>query len=289
MLGNWIKQNGAVAAAGTGPITVSSITGFPKFYDRFGLNRPFQYVVLNADGTPVASEIGYLSDAATLVRSKALEVASDPSNGAPGLSSLSGSYLIESGGDAGLISATMPAVYASGAGVVKRVACQPVVNLASLSTLTMVAGTQYFFPVYVDVFGAVSALMLDVSTAVAGSTVRAGLYTIGADGSPGNLIADTGDMSSATATGISASVGPLSLAPGWYWGCVTASAAIAIRTLPNLVETPFGWDATARYKRVAAQFVGTYAPLPAVAPAFPGTVVTNASSQYAPFLWLVLS
>jgi hypothetical protein len=288
VLANWIKQNGSLATPGTGPITVAAVTGYPTLYTRFGLNRPFHYVVRNTDGTPVSSEIGYLSDATTLVRSKALEVADDASNGAPSLPSLSGSYLIETAGDAGLISAAMPAVFASGAGVVKRFAGQPVVNLASLATMAMAAGAIYQFPIYVDTPGALNALMLDISTAVAGASVRAGIYAMQSDGSPGALLADTGDMSAATVASVSASIGPLNFAPGWYWGAVVASAAISIRSMPNMVETPYGWDATARYKRILSQISGTYGALPTT-PTFPGTIITNASSSNVPLMWLVLA
>lgn len=292
MLGNWHKQNGTVASAGTGPISLSAITGLPTFNARYGINRPFQYTVLNTDGTPVSSEFGYLSDATTLVRSKVLETFDGTTLNITGsaLPSLSGSYLIEAAGDASLLGVNIPNIYNAGQ-YSKRYSNLPVTNVSGLSNEGLAAGRTVYVPVYVGVSGVITGLMADIVTAVAGSTFRIGLYNMLPDGTPGSLIVDSGDMSGATATAVTASITPIKLMPGWYIGAIIASGAIALRSAPGMSETPFGWSGTiSRYKTIYCYNGGTYGPLPTTAPAgWPFTTSTNATSGNAPMIWLVLA
>lgn len=78
-------------------------------------------------------------------------------------------------------------------------------------------GRLYASPIAVPRAINVQGLACWVNTAQAASNVRLGLYKAQEDGTPGVLVADSGNIDSST-TGNKEATVDVALTPGWYWG-----------------------------------------------------------------------
>jgi hypothetical protein len=79
---------------------------------------------------------------------------------------------------------------------------------------------------------------------IAGSHARMAIYNIDNDCSPTTVVADTGDISTASSGVITGTVSA-PLQPGLYYLAIWASAAINISQIPaNSQIANMGWDAT---------------------------------------------
>src|SRR5579859_7989113 len=57
MFANWSKET--TATTGTGTLSLSAVTGFPRFADNFSDGQPCSYAVLDSTGAPVEAGIGH--------------------------------------------------------------------------------------------------------------------------------------------------------------------------------------------------------------------------------------
>lgn len=289
MRANWVKQT--TTSTGTGDLTLSSVSGFPTFAQQFAIGERFSFCVLDSDGKPIFSAIGYLSDSTTLVRELTLVsfVSSTLDNTDPAAVSLSaGTYTVVCAEDEAAFANglhTLPSFLTGGE---RRVPACRVANWGSLNTLALAANVMNVWPFEIEHLLRVNKLYLDVSTAAASKVARIGIYSTTADGTPGELLADSGDLSVASATMVSATVGEVRLRPGTYWGAVVSDGAPTIRSF-GLFAPPAvfgGSSGTARYMNTRATKAHSYAALPDPFSWASMTVDHTGSSNSIPLIWL---
>jgi hypothetical protein len=107
-------------------------------------------------------------------------------------------------------------------------------NFAAAATVALAANTLLAIPIFLDGLTTFTAIVSEVTTLLAGSNFRMGVYFSNtANNYPTNLISgsDVGLISGAT-TGVKTSAFGTSLAAGTYWLVFNSSAAITMRALP---------------------------------------------------------
>lgn len=241
MLANWVQQT--ITTSGSGPLTLAAVSGYPTFYDVLGLQRRFAYAIVDdATGVPLESGIGYLSDAVTLVREKvatsfAGNTFDDTSPAAVALAA--GKYRVISAD-------TAEAIQGVAKGPNRALNMQRVMfsqhathHNASSNGLALAANRLYLMPFWLTAAADVDALAARCGTGAAGSSVRMGLYDIGADGHPSKLLGETGALSSATGgLDIIGTISQVRLQPGWYFVAIMSSGAPTVGRIDNGGQTP---------------------------------------------------
>lgn len=114
----------------------------------------------------------------------------------------------------------------------------------------------------------VDRLACEVTVASAtGGVMRMGVYQVGADGRPSNLLADSGDISIAT-TGVKEAVIGLMLEPGWYalMSLTSLSASFKATTSISPALYDFGFPSIPGATVSACRAAQAYGALPAVPP-----------------------
>lgn len=101
----------------------------------------------------------------------------------------------------------------------------------AVGTSTTISGALWFVPVYFGTAVTLDRLAIEVTTAVAATTVRLGIYDDdGTGGQPGTLILDAGTVSSAT-TGVKEATISQSVSGMVYFAYVCNSSSVALRCL----------------------------------------------------------
>lgn len=149
----------------------------------------------------------------------------------------------------------------------------PVVGPATTGALSGWANTLRAFPLYVPRAVTLDQIAAEVTTAVASSEMRLGIYNKGVNLYPGSLLLDAGAVAT-TSTEIKAiSIGQ-ALSPGLYWVVAVASAAISLRGMGSFVGpmgllstnlgTPnCGWTVAFTYAALPDPFPAAAAQYPA--------------------------
>lgn len=285
MQANWVKQT--TSTTGTGSLTLSTVSGFAAFSDRFAVGRNFDYFLLDSSGNPIECGNGYLSSATVLVRETVYETLVGGTLDRSGTAAtLSGTTTVVSAPNARGLVPTFPSIPAVGSALGRRIANMPTFQAGSLSTMALSANTLYYMPVFYSAEKDVTTLFIDITTAVAASNVRVGLYSIDKDGLPDVLLADSGSMSGASVTMVSATISAVQLVPGWYYGAVLTDSAISIRSTSVYGESFSGWsNSTARYKNTYGTVTQTYGALPSQATVI-NTWQNTGSTNNIPLIWL---
>ena len=236
MLANWIAQT--TGTAGAGNLTLAAVSGFPTFNDVLGLQRRFTYVIEDSNGQPIEAGIGYLSDATTLVRERVTAtllggVYDDTSPSAANLAA--GTYRVICAGTADAIQGASKGVNRTQGGTQRAVFSQHfTVNNASSNGIALLAGRMLFIPFWLTCSADLDALIVRCGTGVAGTSLRMGVYDIGADGHPNRLLAETGSLSSATSgVDIVGTVPQVRLQPGWYIVAIISDGAPTLGRVDN--------------------------------------------------------
>jgi hypothetical protein len=116
----------------------------------------------------------------------------------------------------------------------------PGASLSASSTATVTANRDYYAFLYVKTPIVVDQLISEVTTLVAASNFRIGMYRADRDWQPvGVPLADSGNLSSAT-TGVKTytPATPLYLAAGRYLSVINSDASPAVRVFRGIPETP---------------------------------------------------
>ena len=145
----------------------------------------------------------------------------------------------------------------------------------------VVANTLYTMPIMIGRGGTIDRLGVNVSTAIAASNVRMGIYR-NLNGIPGTLLLDAGTVATTTPAGLKEIIISQNLQPGLYWIAAVFSHAPTIRQVASQnIMGILGVD------NAATTAVGTgytsafiYAALPAI---FPVVTVSTAATQPALF------
>lgn len=227
MLANGAKET--TTTTGTGTVTLSAVTGFPRFSDILGVGALVDYAIRSGDAWEWG--IGTLAAGNTLERSiisAKYESGTYSKNPASGVS-LSGTSDVFCTAHSATIAPALPAMPQRGS--LKRVILNGVpANYRARTNAAMSASQIMFFPYQVDLRCRVTKVGVSAGASVAGAQCRVGLYAVNGDGTPGALLFESGLLEPVTSgTDYLNTITEHDLLPGWYWGCIHTGA-----TPPNL-------------------------------------------------------
>ena len=118
-------------------------------------------------------------------------------------------------------------LYSSGSLYIPNVWISP--NFTTKVTGSGWNGTAWFVPFFVAKQTTITELGIEVTTGVAASTIRIGLFSADSSGNVGTLIDQTGTMSSVS-TGVKSTIISQSIASGLYYlGFQSSAAGVAVR------------------------------------------------------------
>ncbi len=143
----------------------------------------------------------------------------------------------------------------------------PAINAIALTTLAGAAGRLEFIPYIPATNISISALAFEVTTLLAGSNARIGIYSSNANGTPNALIAGSGDLSCAAA-GVQSFATTQNLVAGTlYWLCIHTSGTQTLRAIPVAGALPISSSASGTTVLTVGRATQTYGALPSTAPA----------------------
>lgn len=242
MLAEFVKETTTTATNGN--IILAAVSGFPRFSDLFSVGEPISFAVLdNTTGAPLEACHGRLSDANTLVIDRVV-------------TSFTG----------GVINQTNPTALTLPAGT-KRVICTPnagslvvaphnipaigtdnlrllypdgqTIGVGAHGALTVVPNIVYYVPIVIKMSQLLDAVMFRLTTVVASSNARAGIYTAGADGKPGIKLVESAlvDTSANSPPEKICSFTARRFKPGMHYIGITFSHAVAVNAPAQSVNT----------------------------------------------------
>lgn len=264
MLANGAKET--TTTTGTGTVTLSAVTGFPRFAQAFGVGELVQYGI--KDGDSWEWGLGTVGASNTLARTRVLATyASGAYNDStPAKLNLSGAAEVFCTYEAGTGVATMPSVWSSS---VVANAAFPFVN--NDGSLQLVANRLYLIPFLYPVSRPITSLICGVQTAVASTKIRMGVYGLNAAGEPSALLTQSGDIASTTTGYKESAITPLRLHPGWHYVAIVSNGTPSVRanTWEMQQLTPLGAEKT-QWLNYRAYAIATLDPgwtdLPSTAP-----------------------
>lgn len=202
MLGYGIKET--TTTTGTGTLTLSSVTGYPRFSNVFPVGAPVYYSLLDSNGAPLESGIGTVAASNTLTRDRILATyASSTYDDLTATAlSLTGTTTVICTGAASSFQLSIPninSVNTFGGFAIQRKVLDTRLNLNSVAStgFTVTANRLYLVPFYLAFDCIATGITLRVGTGVAGTNIRAGLYSLDHRGFP-TFIDESGPTSSAT-------------------------------------------------------------------------------------------
>ena len=284
MLGYGVKET--TTTTGTGTLTLSAVTGFPRFSNVFSVGELVMYSLLDSSGQPIESGIGTVGASNTLARSRvtATYVAGTYNNASPTAASLTGTSTVICTGIPSGFATVMPGINATqtySGSPAQRVLMDARLNFGSTGSITLSANTLYMVPFYLATECVATGVAARVVTGVAGKSMRAGLYRLDTNASPAVLVDETGSISAAT-SGVNWSgsfAADHKLAPGWYCIAFVSDGAPAIGSVAShMLMSPVGILSTNSVLAPSSYNYGshTYGALPATPP----TAVTAGSTQH---------
>ena len=244
MLANWVKEN--TTTTGTGTITLGgAVTGFIAFADALADGDVVFYSV--KDGNNRENGIGtFTASGTTLARTKVLEtlVSGVYDNTSPAAITLSGSAEVSISGMAQHLSDQPVAdTYVRAASAEWKIP-DNFSNYGSNNNIAT-ANRMILLPAVFNNRKVISKIVFELNTIDAATTnLRYGLYRCNEDGSPGNIIFDSGDMSSlvTTATGLQSYTlsSPQEIPKGQYWSAVVSDSTVITISGPNYLTITGG-------------------------------------------------
>jgi hypothetical protein len=199
MLGNWIYQT--TTTTGTGNLTLSAVSGFPTLSTQFAVNDLIKYQILDdTTGAPIESGIGFINGTGELVRQtpQASYVGTTYTEvDVTAVNLPSGTKRVICAAGAGTLIAAAPAAAPA---VVKGYGDAHTASAVTTSTLTVV-NRAAAVPFIRAVDKALTGIAFRNNSSSAGTSAKIGLYTIGEDGLPDRLIAETETVSLAGVVG----------------------------------------------------------------------------------------
>lgn len=249
MLAFGIKET--TASTGTGTLTLSSVSGFPRFSDGFPVGAVVYYSLLDSNGAPLESGIGTVGASNTLSRDRVLATYSGGTYNdlTPSAVSLSGTTTVICTGAASSFQTVYPNINTAntfGGSALQRVVLDTRFNLNSTTStgLTLVADRLYLVPFYLGFDCIATGITLRIGTGVAAKSLRAGIYQLDHLGCAADLIGETSATACAT-SGVNWSAsftsGNKKMAPGLHCIGLVSDGAPAIGTIGSgLRFGPFG-------------------------------------------------
>lgn len=249
MLGYGIKET--TTTTGTGTLTLSAVSGFARFSDKFAVGNSVLYSILDSNGAPLEIGIGTVGASNTLLRDRvqATYSGSTYNDLTPAAVSLSGTSTVICTGTPSSVMlpySNVNTVNTLGGSAPQRVVLDTRLNLNSTAStgLTLVANRLYLIPFYLGFDAIVSGITLRIGTGVASTSMRAGLYQLDHRGFAAELIGETAETACAT-SGVNWSAsftsGNKKIVPGLYHIGFVSNGAPAIGTVSSVLHFgPFG-------------------------------------------------
>jgi len=239
MLGYGVKET--TATTGTGTLTLSAVTGSPRFADEFANGVSVYYSLLNSSGQVVECGIGTVGAGNTLSRNRVLATFSGGTYNdlTPSAVSLTGTTTVICAGLASSSPIAIPninTVITTSGATPQRLVMDTRINTNSASStgLTMAANTLYLVPFYLSVDCIATGIALRIGTGAAGKSIIAGLYQLDYRGYPAKVLGQTASTAAAT-SGVNWSAsftgGNVKLIPGWYVIGIVSDGTPAIGAL----------------------------------------------------------
>lgn len=282
MITNWVKET--TTTTGTGTLTLAAITGFPRFSEAFATNDLVCYAILTSDTPPRPLEwgIGTMGASNTLARTSVLGTYASNvlnTNNPTAVSLTSGTYNVICAEAMGGSVPGLPTVDTANGSLGAFV---PFPWVAGASALVTVADRMYIANFRISSHRRVTAFKMRVSSPVSGQC-RMGLYRVGSNGKPAELIAQSADISTGASGVITWTLSTPKIFPaGWYYFAFATkgvapsvnTAAFPAQCIP--AETLVGVDATAvtGVTHKYAALTGGWADLPDPAPSTQTAVAT---------------
>lgn len=224
MKGYGIKET--TSTTGTGTLTLSAVSGFPRFENEFANGVSVYYSLLNSSGQPIECGIGTVGAGNTLSRDRILATFSGGTYNdlTPSAVSLTGTTTVICSGLASSSPIAIPnvnTVITTSGNAPQRLVMDSRINTNSASStgLTMAANTLYMLPFYLSVDCIATGIALRIGTGAAGKSIIAGLYQLDYRGYPAKVLGQTASTAAAT-SGVNWSAsftgGNVKLVPGWY-------------------------------------------------------------------------
>lgn len=241
MLGYGIKET--TSTTGTGTLTLSAVSGFPRFSDVFSVGETVEYSLLDSNGQPLESGFGTIGAANTLVRARptAAISAGTYNDVTAAAVSLSGTTTVICTGTTSAFATAIPninTVIMTSGQPPQRVVMDTRVNMSSASStgLTMAANTLYLSTFKLDFDVVAKGIALRIGTGVAGKSIIAGIYQSDHRGYPAKLIGQTASTAAATSSvnwSASFTGGNVKLIPGYYVIGIVSDGTPAIGAIAN--------------------------------------------------------
>jgi hypothetical protein len=294
MIGNWIVMTSGTT--GGGNLSLDAVSGYPTIANQFANSVRFQYVLLNdADGKPVEAGIGYVTSGTTLVREVVIATyVSGTYSSYPSAASLTGTTRV------------IVTPLANGAGPVlthihsgaSRYYFMQNYNHTGSDTKALTANVTLFIAGPVAVAGKISGMVCNITTAAGtgSNKLRMGIYSVGANGSPAGIIAETADgLPNSTGEKSLAFSSAISLPPAHYYLAVISDVGPTLRasaggsTKGNLTS-PLGSNGfSAQYGFGTDNNGGSTHSGWTTMPAYVGLSLTSMAADFSPIIGLVLA
>lgn len=249
MYGFGIKET--TATTGTGTLTLSAASGYPRFADKFAVGASVSYAILDSNGAPLEIGIGTVDASNTLSRDRILATyASSTYNDltATAVSLAGTNTVICTGAPSSFFTAypNVNTVITASGNAPQRLVMDSRINTNSASStgFTMAANTLYLVPLFNAFQCVASGIALRIGTGAAGKSIIAGLYRLDHRGYPAKLIGETASTAAAT-SGVNWSAsfagGKVALEPGMYVVGLVSDGTPAIGAVTGTaIFNPFG-------------------------------------------------
>lgn len=156
------------------------------------------------------------------------------------------------------------------------------------TTVALVTNTLKAFPIIITKRITITQIRVQVSTALASSLFRFGIYTDNGQGEPASLVANTDAAQfdgNSTAVQVATFSSPVTLQPGLYWVATAASLTPSLRAVPaTAIAQVLGLNPTmgTNFQYSGRNVAFTFATLPANFPAG-STLIANTAAPLALF------
>lgn len=238
MLGYGIKET--TTTTGTGTLTLSAVTGFPRFANVFGVGDLVEYSLLTSAGLPIECGIGTVSASNTLARTYPLVTwdGTTYDNTAPTAISLTGTTTVICTGSPG---SSAPFIQSMSTSATNKALNSAHMSTNNTITAAVTANMLYVHPFQLIANRPLAGLICRVSSG-SGTSATLGLYRCGASGLPTDLL-QSGIISIAAA-GVKTIAFSAWYPPGWYFmACVADNGSVifnGVGAVPG--ASPLGTD-----------------------------------------------
>ena len=187
MHGNFIEQT--TTTTGTLNLTLSTVSGYGAFSDRFAESERFKYSILDSARLPLEAGIGYLSSGDLVREVIETTISSGTYDGsAPSALSLpAGTKIVICTGTGGSVLAAVPGIWSA-----TQKSYGDAHICVGAGTVALTADRAYAVPFVAQVDGEIDAVQFRVTTAgAAGKLAKVSVWSVGANGLPGVKLAES--------------------------------------------------------------------------------------------------